>query len=238
MRSRFDSIMKTLPPFFMAGLVLVILFGKFGTQIGAGLKIPPVRETASISNAGIPSGFPLPESLTSISQGNYVGRGITATEKAQHYLDAHRTDLGIKPYHELRAVEFQSPLGTQVKFSVFQDNIPVIGLGIELQVSPSGLVSISDNQYPDVSQAETPKEKILTFESVLKLHEQDYQIMEGAIPTQELSTFWFMRPGTNTPELAYVLSLRERNEEKKQVQVVFRATDGQILSRQYARSEF
>jgi hypothetical protein len=161
------------------------------------------------------------------------GRYSTPFESAREYLEAHREEWGLKAYHEFRPVEYRTPLGSYIKFSVFENGIPILNLDIEMELDKSLKVTTVKNNYRDISR--TVAREALPFTDIVKRVEAEYQTL-----TQDETQrpVLFVGEMSATPELAYVLDAKEKNGARRPVQLVIRASDGTILTQSFSRTEF
>lgn len=159
--------------------------------------------------------------------------GGTALEIARSYLKSHREDLKIQPYHDLRPVEFKTPLGTTVIFTVFQDNLPLLNIEMSVQVTKELTIADVRGNYRPVKRANvnTPRmspQEVL--ERIAYRYDPEPSSVAGA------TSVIYVHPESDKPELAYVLAVKDRGRKSNSVvQAIIRATDGQLLGRSVAR---
>lgn len=168
-------------------------------------------------------------------------RTITSTksekspiEVADAYLKEHRELWKVQAFHELRPVEFRTPLGTKVKYSVFQNNIPIVDMGIEIQIDRTMNVTDVLNNYRPLEKASATR-PALTMEEIVGRNADRYELEASNIQSPPV---YFARPGNSSPELAYLVSVKDKLQDSRPVQILFRASDGQVLSKSVARAEF
>lgn len=162
-----------------------------------------------------------------------TNHGRTALEVAQSYLKAHREELKIQPYHDLRPVEFKTPLGTTVKFTTFQDNLPLLGLEISVQVTNELTIADVQVSYRPVKVANL-KVPLMSPQEVLERIAYRYDPEPNSVVGA--TTVLYVHPESDEPELAYVLGVKDRSRIRGPVvQAIIRAMDGQLLGRGVAR---
>jgi hypothetical protein len=161
-------------------------------------------------------------------------KGNNPIEVATEYLEEHREEWNLQPYHDFRAVEFHTPLGTKVKFSVYQSDVPIVEMGIQMEIGRDLTVLNVQNKYQPIAKADIDL-RGLDAEQILGKNSGRYEADgESKLPPPVL----FVRPGSRQPELAYLLSVKDRGLDSRPVQILFRASDGQVLAKTLSRSEF
>ncbi len=157
----------------------------------------------------------------------------TAGEAAEKFLNDKRQEWGIREYHEMRPVTYETPMGTKVKYAAYQDGLPILGSELTLEVSGDRDVSLGQNSYQAVKKADTTQ-PVLEFNQVLE-RTGKYQLDMSA--TSGVSKLLFIPPGSDEPELSYSMAVKENGSGPTE-NLIFRASDGQILGRQAPRAEF
>ena len=158
----------------------------------------------------------------------------TSNEAAEKYVAEKRQSWGVREYHELRPTTFESPLGTKVKYSAYQDGLPIVGSEITVDVTKDREVSVSDNNYQPLKKADLTQ-PTLDYETILEKSPSKYK-MDLSV-SAGVSKVIYVPPGGDEPELSYVMAVKENGTGPTE-NLVFRATDGQVLGRQSPRSEF
>lgn len=156
------------------------------------------------------------------------------TDIANEYLSGHKALWKIQPFHALHPVEFRTPLGTKVKYSVFQGEVPIVDMEIEIQLDRNLNVSNVQSNYRPLEMAAV-KNPALSAEDIVNRNSDRYETEGEAKLTPPVL---FARPGNATPELAYLVSVRDKSQASRSVQILFRASDGQVLSKSVSRAEF
>lgn len=162
--------------------------------------------------------------------------GETPEEVAKAYIDLHRSEWGIKNYHRLHPTVFRTPMGTRINYAVYQDQIPIIGLGVRIHVDRNLRVKEVENEYRPLSRVDVPDDLPKPRDLAAKTFEDYYDVDEGA----GLSEAPVLVPvnGSDKPVVAFVIPARERTRRRRPVQLLLRADDGQVLRRSVSREEF
>lgn len=194
---------------------------------------------ASLSPAARSAGVPRPRgedgsAPDAATSGSTYFPIQTSREAADIYFNEHRAQWNIQDYHTLKPEFFESPLGTKVKYSVFQDGVPVVGLAIELDIGQDRRVTAAENTYLPVKKVDM-NQPFLSHEEVIARQAGRYTLDESS--TAGVSRILYLAPGNDEPELSYVIPVHEA-ATKTAVSVIFRATDGQVLGKQAGRAEF
>lgn len=159
---------------------------------------------------------------------------MTSNEAADKFIEQKRREWGVREYHELRPTTFENPLGTKVKYSAFQDGLPIIGSEITVDVTKDREVSVSENNYQPLKKADL-SQPTMDYETILEKSPSKYK-MDLSV-SAGVSKIIYVAPGSDEPELSYVMAVKENGTGPTE-NLVFRATDGQVLGRQPGRSEF
>lgn len=149
---------------------------------------------------------------------------------AATFIDVYRDALKIQPYHDYTSQESKTPLGTRVDFLFSQDGIPIVGMRITLEMDSAGRVSQVKNHY-------TPAPKIDISDSLSLAELSD--IVEENDPHWNIrfdsEPVIFARGKAEEACLAYTAHVE--NDRGRASTLLVRATDGQILSRSFARMD-
>lgn len=163
--------------------------------------------------------------------------GRTPREAADLFVEAHREEWKIQSHHELRSEVSRSPLGSSVHYDVYQDGIPVVGVGIDIRLDRELRVVDVENGYRPLEKADTSVAQLPVEQIVKEAGDRYAYRAEG--PVETTSRILFASEAMTSPELAVVVPLIKQTDKGVQsYQVVFRATDGQFLGRTKSRSEF
>ena len=161
-----------------------------------------------------------------------------ARRVADEHIEAMRDQWGIKPYHDLHWENtYSSPLGRVVKYKVYQGDLPLVGMDVEVRVNREAKVADTAVHYTPVEEADLSQPS-LTEQDILDSVSNRYEAVSGStatpvlfIPTSAVASFG--------PELAIAMTVRRRDVAGSEpVQAIFRARDGQILDLTVARAEF
>lgn len=194
------------------------------------------QDTRKLSRAASTAAIPpvaLPQ-LAFKSESQMKIAGATPLDVAKNFLEAHRAEWGLQPYHDFRPVEFSNPLGTKVKFSVYQSGVPIVDMGIQIEIGRDLSVKGVQNNYRPLAKADLSLRNL----SAQQLMDRNQGRFELDGPTSSLSPVLFARPGKAEPEVAYLIPVRDRRKNSASVQVLFRASDGQVLGKSFDRVEF
>jgi len=145
-----------------------------------------------------------------------------------------RSRWGIQDHHEIKPVEFESPLGVERVYRFSQNGIPIIGMEIRLKKLLDGSVLEVDNSYRPIS-ALSISESVLS-ERALRLPAEVKRYQLSAIDKE--STVIFVRKNLNEGELAFTASGSDKVLSNRTAQLILRVEDGQILHRSFGRSDF
>lgn len=158
--------------------------------------------------------------------------GSTAEEIAHRYVETNRELWGIQPHHELRAESLENPLGTQVRYKVFQGDYELIGMEIQLRVTRGLEVKDVEMQYRPVAEADL-SQPVLPIEQVETTIENRFEkVAEAVAPV-----LYVPRDGS-VPVPAFAMTVRRKSGSQASVQAIFRASDGQVLDLTVPRAEF
>jgi len=155
----------------------------------------------------------------------------TANEAAEMYLQEKKGEWGVREYHELRPVTYETPMGTKVKYSAFQDGLPILGSEITLEVTTDREVTVADSSYLPIKKADV-SQPVLNFDQILEKTGKQLDLTA----TNGVSKLLFVPPGSDEPELSYSMAVKEGSGPTENV--IFRASDGMVLGRQTPRVEF
>ncbi|MCB0403404.1 MAG: hypothetical protein KDD51_01365 [Bdellovibrionales bacterium] len=166
--------------------------------------------------------------------------GATALELAEDFLRKNKSLLKLRDYHELRPQIMQAPLRTTVRYSVYENGFPVIGMDLSIQTDRYlNLVRVINNYRPlkpsDFSQLDT-----IGPEAVADRLPIRYRVERRSLQKNE--PILFATSTTQQAELSYVIDVVDRapmgNRTNSPKQIVMRASDGQVLRTSLPRREF
>lgn len=181
----------------------------------------------------------LPTDRANVESIPVVGR--TALEVTRNYIDLHRDEWKIQSHHELVGEEFQSPLGSRVRYSIYQEGLPVFGLGIAFRLNPDLQILEVENEYRPLEKADLQGPQLGVTEIVQDASKRYRFVADGNLANSTAKVL-FAHPAESTPSLAIVIPMKESVTEKgkrsRGFQMMFRARDGQLLQRTASRAEF
>jgi len=175
----------------------------------------------------------LPKPRPAISQ---EGASVMSSprEIAEEYLVQHRDSLRLQPHHELRPEVYETPIGSTVRYGVFQDGLPIVGIGIEIQLDRDLAITRVNNEYRPLKKADL-SEPMLTQEDVLE--KVSSRFVTDSDRVAQSSSLLYVEPGSDQPSLAYSVPVREMGKRSRSMQVLVRASDGQILRKSFSRAD-
>ncbi len=184
----------------------------------------PARESANVEEATAPAN----------------DRPVAAEDTPQaitdRYLMEHGEELGLKPWHEMKPSVFQTPLGARVTYQVFQDGLPILGAELRMRLGRDNVVHL-ESQYLPFERADVNPVSAIGTAQVQDLMKASNYLPDPSVGT-EPARILIPVQGTNRAELAYVVSAREPGGSRRPVQILLRASDGQVLGKNYSRMEF
>jgi hypothetical protein len=218
---------------------IVVLVGVYGVLIWS--DTPPESSGSSVSLIARQASLsvPLPiqravETLANAIPQEANAPRLRAAEIAQAYLEAHRETWGIQAHHQMKPEVAQSPLGSVVQFSVYQDEIPILGMGIEMRLGWNGEILEVKSQYRPVSAVDV-NQPVVSPEAFLAGASGRFEAAAGSGPA---SSVIYLPPGDGEPIMAIAMMVHRTGHPEQSVQAVFRASDGQLLGLSSARAEF
>lgn len=141
---------------------------------------------------------------------------LEALAECDRFIKEHESEFPIRSYHQLKGQVLENPLGMRVKYEVSQNEIPIVGMEIELQINSLGKVTVSSNSYYPIEKVESNSDAWGSDSVVI-----------------------YVEPGKNQGEIAYNVSVSDPNKKAPVLaHAVFSAMSGQLLARHVARSEF
>lgn len=188
----------------------------------AGIQMPSLSDTPALfrPSAAAPVFSPT------------AGSPLSAQLSAEQYLEERKKSWGVQDYHELKATVYESPTGQSVKYQVYQDNLPIVGMEIALEFNPDHSVRTIENGYRPLRRVDLTQ-PTLSQDEVIKAQGGRYTLDETS--TAGVASVLYLPSGSDVPELSYVMPVREA--DGRSAQLVFRAADGQVLGRQTSRAE-
>jgi len=226
--------------------ILFTLTGLVGGYWLLSLQAPVERSEASIllspQQASIAAQLPTRRAQSAVPASLDVAQALNAEVSdtdvrlaADEYVEAHREEWGIQAHHDLRYdYTYANPLGTLVKYKVFQGDLALQGMDVEVRVG-------RDHGVKDVAVHYVPAKEVdlnapsLSAEEIVDSVEDRFE----QVPGQTASTSMIFTPSAagSQPVLAIAMTMRRKGGTEP-VQAIFRASDGQILDLTVARGEF
>ncbi len=179
--------------------------------VGAAIQIPAHRISSNNDFAAVQNQIPSVQSPLAT---------------ADIYLRAHLSEWHVLDYHELRPEPTVTALGTTVKYQVFQDGIPVVDMSIVVHVLANGNVT-AESSYQPIPRVD-PSATGMEFEDIIRNFSDQFSENSDADAQSNRVIALDHSLGRPIGQLAYQAFLLDRDSGNP-VEVVFRATDGQIL---------
>lgn len=211
----------SLRPYILL-LLIIMLFVFFGIEFpkedqnGFAMKSPPLFSKVK---------GPISRNLT-LEEGQSVPQ--RTIDLTNFYLEKHRRDLNLQPYHEFRPAYFGSPDSSYVRYDVYQDGIWVWDMHLIFTVNEKGEITQKNIQYSPIEKLYF---NVKDFENLKEVLPEKYKIKTLSEPTKVIFT------ETSDPTIAYVVEAIEK-QSKKPLQLIVRATDGLVLKKIRKRAEF
>jgi hypothetical protein len=226
---------------------LLILAGMVAGYWLLSLQAPVVRSEASVvlepQQASIAAQLPVRRTQSDASvQSMDVAQALNAEvadsqvrRVADDYIDTHREEWGIQAHHDLRYdYTYANPLGTLVKYKVYQGDFVVQGMDVEIRLDREGGVKDAAVHYVPAKEVDL-NAPALSAEEIVDSVGDRFE----SVPGQTANTPLIFTPSApnSQPVLAIAMTVRRKGGNEP-VQAIFRASDGQILDLTVARGEF
>lgn len=140
----------------------------------------------------------------------------------------------IEDHHEIRKVEFESPLSVERIYRFSQNGIPILGMEIRIKKEIDGSITETENSYQPISEVKI--DRSLLSERAVQLPQELKRY--SVAPISNDSTIIFVRENTHQGELAFAVSGVDRALTNRPAQLVLRVEDGQVLHRTFGRNDF
>jgi hypothetical protein len=160
-------------------------------------------------------------------------RSTRPIEIARLYLEEHRKQWKLQDHHQFVPQESMSPLGSRVRFGIYQDGIQVLGMGIELMVKSTGEVREISNDYVPLHRWTGDVKDFVSEDSISAKLKDSYEL-DSSVP---ISRALVPVPVSHDVEAVLVVSAKKIGRSETQTLLV-RASDGQILNKAVPRKEF
>jgi len=149
---------------------------------------------------------------------------------ADNYVAERRSSWGVREYHELRGEEYPGPMGTEVRYKVYQDGLEVMGLELRVEVDSAGATAETGNNYLPMGRADLSQPELAPDEAVRRsgiVEETD--VASAAMSAHRVL---FAGSGSDEPEVGFSVSF---DGDTGASSAIVRAADGQPLARNFAR---
>ncbi len=204
-------------------------------------EVEDVMESVAPRQAAIALQLPTSRSPVSIASASVAAEPAVALDDrdakaaADDFISLKKEDWGIQPHHEIRyEAAFTTPLGKTIKYKIFQGELAMSGMDVEVRLGNDRTVKDVSVHYNPVAEIDTTQlgmnpDQILTTVS-------DRFEMEASQSASQPMVY--VPHGIDSkPVLAYAMTVRRKGSEGEPIQAVFRASDGQILDLTVARPE-
>jgi len=172
------------------------------------------------SVVSLPFKIPMPRQGREISAVEPINQ-VSALDLIKEYVESHQTALNLQPHHSYSFEEFKGPLGSRIKMSFQQDQIPIVGMEIHFLVNLSGNVDLINSSY-------YPADSVVLNDPKMTMQEFWSQRF-GSEKIEPSHSFVLYRPeGANQLEPAYLFSTMNGLSSE---QWVVRVSDGSVISR-------
>ena len=169
-----------------------------------------------------------------------VIEGETPQEVADNYLKKHRETFNIQPFHAPRSEVFRSPIGSKVRYTFTQSGLPIIGMEIQIRMDSNLVVEKVTNNYRPLKKVDLESLDSLSQETMREIAESNQYEEDLGGAKREYNRVLVPVSGSDTPEVAFVAPVKERlpGNRTRPVQLLLRASDGQVLKKSFSRAEF
>lgn len=134
----------------------------------------------------------------------------------------------LAPYHRfVKELRLETPLKKIYHYKFEQDGVPIVGMEFELEENAKGIKQVLSQSYRKIPEVDTNQNAIPAEEALRKAGLKPL----GDAPANQII---YVEPGRQEGTLAVVTSFRDPRS-KRTGEVVFNASNGQILARTYNR---
>jgi len=205
------------------GLSDLLKISKPGGQV----EIAETRPATEV----VPSAVPVP--VQEIRDPAAQIRSTRPLEIAKLFLEEHRKEWKLQPHHQFIPQESVNPTGARVRFGVYQEGLPVLGMGIELMVKSNGEVQELSNDYLPLNKWVGDEKEFVSLDTISAALRDKYELDPSVAAGRALVPV----PASDNVEPVFVLSGKRVGSKISQT-ILVRATDGQILGKSTPRKEF
>ena len=197
-----------------------------------------------VSQSNFASEVPLQKKATAslfqwVQQPLKIETPSDALAAGERFIKGNESLFPIRSYHQLKGRVIENPMGMRVKYEVSQNEIPVVGMEIELQINSLGKVAVLSNSYHPIEKVELNRDSWLSLAEVIEGQEQTYKFSGTEGSSGADSIVIYVEPGKFRGEIGYNVSVLDANKKNSvMAHAVFSVMSGQVLARHIARSEF
>ncbi len=200
---------------FGALAILLLYYSSFA------LKEPSIKNEELITS--------LPKNGKRVINSFNIKKRRDILELANNYIEKNRLSLGIREYHKLSPTLYRSPLGTSIKYSVYQDELPIIGFEFLLDFDDkNNLISLKKRYFP-VEKVE--------FRVPLSDEQLEFIFNQNGLKKENSHVSYVLVPKGEELELAISFSGRLLKNNQK-TNLLISVNSGKILFRTFPRKEF
>jgi hypothetical protein len=178
--------------------------------------------------------FPRQAAVDSFSMDTLPAEKTTAEqtilEVAQKYLRARSTEIGLRVHHTLKPTVHLSPIGPLVVYQIYQDELPLIGMRIEIRLNRDLELVDAKWDYKPIPHVEIHDE-VIGIDELSEFLPQGVKILEGPPPHPIV----YAPPFHNFAEYAFAVPVIDRHGIPSTL--IVRASDGMILGGEGPRRE-
>lgn len=159
--------------------------------------------------------------------------GDSPLEVTRKYLDDHREELQLQEHHALKPEEYRSPLGSSVRYQVYQEGLPVIGVSIGFRLDRNLRIVEVENEYRPLEKADL-NEPAMPPAQLAEEAAERYGLVADAAGVDS-GRVLYAHPASLKPQVAVTVPMKEPTKHGRGVLMLLRASDGQLLQRTYSR---
>ncbi|MBI3294817.1 MAG: hypothetical protein HYZ71_08810 [Deltaproteobacteria bacterium] len=152
--------------------------------------------------------------------------------RADQFVKANAEERTLRAEHQLKGVVSQSPIGATVSYDVYQGQLPIVGMRIEVTLDNDGNVTGSNWNYRPIDIAPIDASGQALYDEMVNRMPNGFQLRQDHTPFSEVV---FELPGQGRGEHSVVVPAL--NQFKSPVSLILRASDGALLSVEMPRYE-
>lgn len=167
------------------------------------------------------------------SQQHLVSTEDSVLLKANKYLEDHKEELHLQPFHDIEKSVSTTPLGSTVVFTFSQGGLPIVGMSIRIKMDLQSQITDVENTYIAFPKVDFSKDDLLQPSDVVKYLPSRFVLDEvaGFQPARQLMNL----EGASELTPAYVIRTRDRDDNLKPITLLINAVNGELLYKVRAR---